>query len=342
MASDPDRTALRQIDRLFRGGSVTGLDDGQLLDRFAADRDELALEALIAWHGPMVLGVCRRWLANPHDVEDAFQATFLILVRKARSLRDVHRLGPWLHGVAYRVAVRARADAARRRVIESGQLIGGHIRDENRRPVKDAEVIVAFAQNGHGPDQDVPGSLKSGAEGIFASFQTEQVLSGFFPSIRVKTDAEGRWRCSCLPAHPNPATRLFFQVRHPDYLSDTEALFRRTLSLKTARAMTGALVLKSGVSVGGQVLDANGAAVPGARIALAYSNGESDFLATRTDVAGRFAFAHVDDDTLLGRCVISVEAHGMAPDRNGDRASCPDATGGFPTLSRPTISRPGR
>src|SRR5947208_14242678 len=104
MAGDPNRLALRQLDRLIQGGSVTGLDEGQLLERFVADRDESALEALVDRHGPMVLGVCRRWLANPHDVEDAFQATFLILVRKARGLRDFHRLGPWLHGLAYRVA----------------------------------------------------------------------------------------------------------------------------------------------------------------------------------------------------------------------------------------------
>jgi RNA polymerase sigma factor (sigma-70 family) len=118
MAGEPNRSALGQIDRLFEGGTVTGLDEGQLLDRFVADRDERALEALVQWHGPMVLGVCRRWLANPHDIDDAFQATFLILVRKARALRDAHRLGPWLHGVAYRVAARARADAARRRDLE--------------------------------------------------------------------------------------------------------------------------------------------------------------------------------------------------------------------------------
>ena len=139
MASDPDRTALRQIDRLFQAGSVTGLDDGQLLDRFVADRDESALEALVEWHGPMVLGVCRRWLANPHDVDDAFQATFLILVRKARALRDVRRLGPWLHGVAYRVAVRTRADAARRRGAGTGR---GPAR---RRPGPDTDATDRLA-----------------------------------------------------------------------------------------------------------------------------------------------------------------------------------------------------
>jgi DNA-directed RNA polymerase specialized sigma24 family protein len=118
MASDPNRDTLRHIDRLFHAGTLTGQDEGQLLGRFVADRDESALEALVDRHGPMVLGVCRRLLTNPADVDDAFQATFLILVRKARSLRDFARLGPWLHGVAYRVAVRARADAVRRRALE--------------------------------------------------------------------------------------------------------------------------------------------------------------------------------------------------------------------------------
>ncbi len=131
MASDPKRTALQQIDRLFQTGSVTGLDEGQLLDRFVADRDELAFEALVESHGPMVLGVCRRWLADPHDVNDAFQATFLILVRKARSLRDVNRLGPWLHGVAYRVAARARADTLRS---TRAGAIGGPGRTRGRHP----------------------------------------------------------------------------------------------------------------------------------------------------------------------------------------------------------------
>ena len=66
-------------------------------------------------HGPMVLGVCRRILRDGHDVEDAFQATFLVLVKRAGSIRDPGRLGPWLHGVARRVAMRARAEALRRR-----------------------------------------------------------------------------------------------------------------------------------------------------------------------------------------------------------------------------------
>jgi RNA polymerase sigma factor (sigma-70 family) len=85
-----------------------------LLERFATRKDGAAFAALVALHGPMVLGVCRRLLRDGHDVEDAFQATFLVLVKRAGSIRDPGRLGPWLHGVARRVALRARAEAARR------------------------------------------------------------------------------------------------------------------------------------------------------------------------------------------------------------------------------------
>ncbi len=106
---------MRSIGQLFCAGPVAGLDEGKLLERFAAARDEAAFAALVALHGPMVLAVCRRTLRDEHDVEDAFQATFLVLVRRAASIRDPGRLGPWLHGVARRVSLRARAEASRRR-----------------------------------------------------------------------------------------------------------------------------------------------------------------------------------------------------------------------------------
>jgi RNA polymerase sigma factor (sigma-70 family) len=105
----------RHLGQLFEGQSVAGLGEVQLLERFVERRDEPAFAALVARHGPMVLGVCRRILADPLDVEDAFQATFLVLVRRAGSLRDRDRLAPWLFGVARKVATRARADLARRR-----------------------------------------------------------------------------------------------------------------------------------------------------------------------------------------------------------------------------------
>jgi RNA polymerase sigma-70 factor (ECF subfamily) len=97
------------------GGTVgEELSDGQLLERFAHRGDQAAFTFLVRRHGPMVLGVCRRVLRNAHDAEDAFQATFLVLVHKAGSLRQPNLLSSWLHGVAYRTAQHTRTRTARR------------------------------------------------------------------------------------------------------------------------------------------------------------------------------------------------------------------------------------
>lgn len=111
----------RGFERLFGGhATVAGLGEGALLQRFVASRDEAAFEALVARHGPMVVGVSRRLLEDPRDVEDAFQAVFLVLVRRAGAIRDADRLGPWLYGVTLKVARRSRQQAARRRAREKG------------------------------------------------------------------------------------------------------------------------------------------------------------------------------------------------------------------------------
>ncbi len=119
MASSQFRDALRQIHRLFTVGAVAALSDASLVRRFADGRDEEAFGALVARHGPMVLSVCQALLRDPRDVEDAFQATFLVLVRRAGSVRVDGSLGGWLYRVASRIALQARADAARRRARES-------------------------------------------------------------------------------------------------------------------------------------------------------------------------------------------------------------------------------
>src|SRR5205823_1441985 len=96
-----------QIDIAFNAGTVVGLTDQQLVERFAARRDaysEAAFAALVRRHGAMVLRVCQNILRDHHDAQDAFQATFLILARKAGTLWVGDSLGPWLHGVACRVA----------------------------------------------------------------------------------------------------------------------------------------------------------------------------------------------------------------------------------------------
>jgi RNA polymerase sigma factor (sigma-70 family) len=110
--------ALREIRTLFDVGTVAGLSDAELLERFAArsgEAAELAFAALVERHGPMVLRVCRKALGDPHDAQDAFQATFLVLVERAGSIRAGGSVGPWLHGVALRVSAGARSAAARRR-----------------------------------------------------------------------------------------------------------------------------------------------------------------------------------------------------------------------------------
>ena len=93
--------------------------DGQLLEDFLRTHDEAAFETLLRRHGPMVLGVCRRTLPNAHDAEDAFQATFLVLVRKASTIRPREMVGNWLYGVACRTAMKARAMNTKRRIRES-------------------------------------------------------------------------------------------------------------------------------------------------------------------------------------------------------------------------------
>jgi RNA polymerase sigma factor (sigma-70 family) len=115
MASGTLGGALRHLRDLFGDGTAVGLGDAQLLARYAAARDEAAFEALVARHGPMVLATCRAILRHEHDVEDAFQATFLVLARKARSVRGGEALGGWLHRVAYRAAVQSSVESARRR-----------------------------------------------------------------------------------------------------------------------------------------------------------------------------------------------------------------------------------
>jgi RNA polymerase sigma factor (sigma-70 family) len=98
---------------------AAGPSDGELLNRCVRHKDGAAFEALVRRHGPMVMGAVRRVLHNAHDAEDAFQATFLVLLRKAATLRSPGTVGNWLYGVAYRTALEARRAAARRRAKEA-------------------------------------------------------------------------------------------------------------------------------------------------------------------------------------------------------------------------------
>src|SRR5215467_12577230 len=119
MAQPHPDSFLYQLRHLLGTVPEAALTDGQLLERFVTDRDETAVEVLVRRYGPLVFGVCRRVLHNAHAAEDAFQATFLILMRKAPALLCHEPLGGWLYRVAYRLALRARANEARRRQCEA-------------------------------------------------------------------------------------------------------------------------------------------------------------------------------------------------------------------------------
>src|SRR5947208_9773009 len=115
MATRPMDVVVQQIRQLAEGGRASPLTDQQLLERFLARKDESAFAALVRRHGPMVMSLCRRVLHHVQDAEDVGQATFLVLARKAAAIRKQESVGSWLYGVAYRLALKAKTEAAKRR-----------------------------------------------------------------------------------------------------------------------------------------------------------------------------------------------------------------------------------
>ncbi|HZY88914.1 MAG TPA: sigma-70 family RNA polymerase sigma factor, partial [Gemmataceae bacterium] len=115
MPAETPGDLLHHLPRLWAAEAARDLTDGELLERFLGRREETAFAILVQRHGPMVLGVCRRVLADVHSAEDAFQAVFLVLARRAAAIRKKDSLASWLHGVARRVALRAQAQAVAQR-----------------------------------------------------------------------------------------------------------------------------------------------------------------------------------------------------------------------------------
>ena len=142
MPREPNSSALRDLRALFDARTTAGLSDEQLLRRYADRRGEAeaAFAALVDRHGPMVWGVCRRALGNAHEAEDAFQATFLVLARRAGSVRVDGSLGRWLHGVASKVAARARLDGLRRPAREARAATAG---PSSRAPDLERDELLA-------------------------------------------------------------------------------------------------------------------------------------------------------------------------------------------------------
>ena len=119
MTSEQSNGVVREVRRAALLSDHGELTDGQLLQRFLDHHDEAAFELLLRRHGPLILGVCRRMLGNDADADDAFQAVFVVLVRKAAAFRTRRTIGDWLYGVAYHTALKARAATVKRRFKES-------------------------------------------------------------------------------------------------------------------------------------------------------------------------------------------------------------------------------
>ena len=162
MASGPSHIATRYLSVLFESGTAIGLSDHELVKRFAARRGEqdqvaeAAFTALVSKHGPMVFQVCRAVLGNRHEAEDAFQATFLVLASRARSIRSGDSVGSWLYGVALRVASRARSRATRRKHHERrrAEMTEEQIHHTNASPLLDGDLArVLHEEIAHLPEK---------------------------------------------------------------------------------------------------------------------------------------------------------------------------------------------
>lgn len=134
--------AIEHLRRAMLQQDGAGLTDGQLLARFVDQHDEAAVAALVRRHGPMVWGVCLRVLGNHHDAEDAFQATFLVLVRRAAAIAPREMVGNWLYGVAHQTALKARATLAKQRIREKQMAALPEIGVEPQQLRRDLKIVL--------------------------------------------------------------------------------------------------------------------------------------------------------------------------------------------------------
>ncbi len=179
MASVQQSPVLRHLRELRNTGALAAASDAELLRGFLVRHEEAAFAVLVRRHGPMVLGVSRRVLRQAQDAEDVFQATFLLLARKAGSIRKPESVGGWLHGVAHRLALRTRTQDSRRQARERRAA-------EQRAPRADSAAAL----------QDVQAALDAALEELPEKYRTALVLC----CLEGKTLAEAGRQLDCCPA----------------------------------------------------------------------------------------------------------------------------------------------
>jgi RNA polymerase sigma factor (sigma-70 family) len=237
---------------LLSAGTVSGLSDGELLTRFLGQRDEaaeLAFAVLVERHGPMVLGVCRRILCDPHDAEDAFQATFLVLARKGRSVRVEGSLGRWLFGVAARVATRARSDRGRRARERTGlDRVEAARLDESLAAVDRAEFVAAVTSEiARLPGRFQVPVLLCDLEGTSCE-EAARRLGWPIGTVKSRLSrARARLRERLTRRGLTPADLSFMTIRLPAALSPrlVEATTRAALGLGSGNGPTAAAISAS-------------------------------------------------------------------------------------------------
>src|SRR5262245_49466685 len=148
MATADTQAPLIRFVRRIASGPQPAPQDSALLERFVRQGDHAAFAALVARHGPLVLAACRRVLRDGHAAEDCFQATFLVLARKAAGLRRPDPLGPWLYGVAVRTALKARAQAARRSRKEREAAVSEAVEPPDEPALRDLRAALDEALHG--------------------------------------------------------------------------------------------------------------------------------------------------------------------------------------------------
>jgi RNA polymerase sigma factor (sigma-70 family) len=283
---EPLQRLIQSLRRMAQPPGAERLSDAELLERFLARRDQAAFELLLWRHGPMVLGLCRRALPNPPDAEDAFQATWLAFVRKARSIARGAAVGSWLYRVAYRVALRARAGLVRRSRLEQPDLgrLGtvpgslpagteelGWVLDEevNRLPARHREAFVLCCLEGLTGEEAArqlgcpPGTVSSRLTRARQRLRSRLARRGLAPSVAgwaaaLTADASVTPLPASLVASTWKASLWFSAgkvaggVLSPQVVSLAEGVLRAMFLTKIKVA--GVLFLLAGVLAAGGVL----------------------------------------------------------------------------------------